>query len=183
MTARIGRIVVMLAVALLMASRGSAQISQGRIAGTVTDAQGAVLPGVTVTATSPSLIGARTAVTAGRRQLPVSRRMPSGTYKLTFELVGLQEGRARQHRGGHRPDDLRSTRSCRWAALTESVTVTGDSPLVDTSTTKIGTSLKGDALTAVPNSTDVWGALVGSARRAHAGLRRRRQPQEPAVGL
>ena len=43
--------------------------------------------------------------------------------------------------------------------LTESVTVTGDSPLVDVSTTKIGTSLKGDELIAVPNSTDVWGAL------------------------
>ena len=46
--------------------------------------------------------------------------------------------------------------------LTESITVTGDSPLVDTSTTTIGTNLKGDELIAVPNSTDVWGALSES---------------------
>ena len=46
--------------------------------------------------------------------------------------------------------------------LTESITVTGASPLVDTSTTAIGTNLKGDELIAVPNSTDVWGALSES---------------------
>ncbi len=46
--------------------------------------------------------------------------------------------------------------------LTESITVTGDSPLVDVSTTTIGTNLKGDELIAVPNSTDVWGALSQS---------------------
>ena len=40
--------------------------------------------------------------------------------------------------------------------------MTGDSPLVDTSTTTIGTNLKGDELIAVPNSTDVWGALSES---------------------
>ena len=43
--------------------------------------------------------------------------------------------------------------------MTESVTVTGDSPVVDVTTTKIGTNLKGDELIAVPTSTDVWGAL------------------------
>src|SRR6185503_3774148 len=41
-----------------------------------------------------------------------------------------------------------------------SLTVTADSPVVDVSTTKIGTSLKGEALIAVPNPTDVWGALA-----------------------
>ena len=46
--------------------------------------------------------------------------------------------------------------------LAESITVTGDSPLVDVSTTTIGTNLKGDELIAVPNSTDVWGALSQS---------------------
>ena len=40
--------------------------------------------------------------------------------------------------------------------------MTGDSPLVDISTTTIGTNLKGDELIAVPNSTDVWGALSES---------------------
>src|SRR5207302_7346481 len=44
----------------------------------------------------------------------------------------------------------------------ESVTVTGDSPIIDVTTTKVGTNLKGEALIAVPNSADVWGALSES---------------------
>ena len=73
------------AVAMLVPSAALAQIGQGRLTGTVSDAQGAVLPGVTVTATSPSQIGARTTVTEadGKYLFP---GMPSGTYKLTFEL-------------------------------------------------------------------------------------------------
>ena len=58
-----------------------------------------------------------------------------------------------------RPDDLGRTRSCRSRRSPRRVTVTGASPVVDVTTTKVGTSLKGDALIAVPNSTDVWGAL------------------------
>ena len=69
---RMGRWVVALAIGVLMASPGYAQLSQGRLAGVVTDAQGAVLPGVTVTATSPSLIGVQTTVTQadGRYMFP-----------------------------------------------------------------------------------------------------------------
>src|SRR3954468_19146286 len=57
--------------------------------GVVTDAQSAVLPGVTVTASSPALIGTQTAVTApnGSNRLPT---VPPGTYTLTCELSGFQ---------------------------------------------------------------------------------------------
>src|SRR5262249_17547705 len=48
------------------------------------------------------------------------------------------------------------------ASLAESVTVTGASPVVDVASTRVGTDLKGEALVAVPNSTDVWGALSES---------------------
>ena len=49
--------------------------------------------------------------------------------------------------------------SLKVASLAETVTVRGDSPVVDVTTTRVGTSLKGDELIAIPNSTDVWGAL------------------------
>jgi Carboxypeptidase regulatory-like domain len=54
-----------LAVAILIACAipGFAQMDQAHLTGTVTDSQNAVLPGVTVTITSPALMGARTAVT------------------------------------------------------------------------------------------------------------------------
>ncbi len=158
MRSRLGQLCLAVTVfSLFLVSPTQAQITQGRIAGTVTDAQGAVLPGVTVTATSPSLIGVRTTVSQadGNYMFPA---MPSGTYKLTFELEGFRKVER---------DNLQVTlgntvsfdAALQVGGLTESITVTGDSPLVDTSTTRIGTSLKGDELIAVPNSTDVWGAL------------------------
>jgi hypothetical protein len=154
------RWLVAFAAVVLIASPGYAQIGQGRLAGTVTDAQGAVLPGVTVTATSPSLIGVRTTVTQadGTYLFP---GMPSGSYKLAFELSGFKKFE-RDNIAVVLGQTISFDAQMEIGGLAESVTVTGDSPLVDTSTTRIGTNLKGDALIAVPNSTDVWAALSES---------------------
>ncbi len=72
----------------LLAVSASAQIGQGTLTGVLTDPQGAVLPGVTVTATSPALIGSRSTTTEvdGRFRLP---QLPSGVYKLKFDLSGF----------------------------------------------------------------------------------------------
>jgi outer membrane receptor protein involved in Fe transport len=141
----------------LLATAVYAQITQGRLTGTVTDSQGAVLPGVTVTATSPALIGIRTTVTQadGKFMFPA---MPTGVYKLTFELEGFKKVE-RDNISVTLGQTISFDAQLEVGALAESITVTGASPIIDTSTTKIGTSLKGDALIAVPNSTDVWGAL------------------------
>ena len=150
-------LVIVAIACVLMASPGYAQIGQGRLTGTVTDAQGAVLPGVTVTATSPALIGVRTALTEadGRFLFP---GMPSGTYKLTFELQGFRKI-DRDNVIVVLGQTISLDAQMQIGGLAENVTVIADSPVVDVSTTKIGTSLKGDALIAVPNSTDVWAAL------------------------
>lgn len=154
---KLTRLASLAAVALLVTAQVFAQTSQGRIAGTVSDAQGAVLPGVTVTATSPALIGARTTVSQadGSYMFPA---MPTGTYKLIFELEGFKKVE-RDNIQVVLGNTVSFDAQLQVGGLTESITVTGDSPLVDTSTTRIGTSLKGDELIAVPNSTDVWGAL------------------------
>jgi len=83
------RIVILLASVLAIAAPAMAQIDQGRLTGTVTDAQGAVLPGVTVTAKSPSLMGVRTTVSEGDGKYSIAS-LPSGPYELTFELSGFQ---------------------------------------------------------------------------------------------
>jgi carboxypeptidase family protein/TonB-dependent receptor-like protein len=158
MRARAVWFVVMAAAAgVLMAAPGYAQIGQGRLTGTVSDAQGAVLPGVTVTATSPSQIGVRTTVTEadGKYLFP---GMPSGTYKLAFELQGFRK-LERDNVAVVLGQTISFDAQMQIGGLAENVTVTADSPVVDVSTTKIGTSLKGEALIAVPNSTDVWAAL------------------------
>src|SRR5689334_25309089 len=65
-----------------------AQMDQGHLTGTVTDAQNAVLPGVTVTVTSPALMGSRSAVTEGDGRFKIGP-VPAGVYTVTFELSGF----------------------------------------------------------------------------------------------
>ena len=87
MTWNIRRGFVALALALAIPSMALAQgggaSSTGTIQGRVSDSSGAVLPGVTVTATSPSMIGAQTQVSNenGSYRFPA---VPPGAYTITF---------------------------------------------------------------------------------------------------
>jgi hypothetical protein len=69
-------------------AQGGGASSTGTIQGRVADAQGAVMPGVTVTATSPALIQPQTTVTSetGNYRFPA---VPPGVYSLSFELAGF----------------------------------------------------------------------------------------------
>ena len=67
----------------------AAAFAQASIAGTVKDASGAVLPGVTVEASSPELIEkVRTALSDGSGQYRIENLRP-GTYAVTFTLTGF----------------------------------------------------------------------------------------------
>ena len=85
-------LIAVLAVSLLIpvtaVAQGGGASSTGTIQGRAADASGAVLPGVTVTAISPSMIGAQTQVTNenGTYRFPA---VPPGVYSLTFELSGF----------------------------------------------------------------------------------------------
>src|SRR5712692_1611134 len=113
-----------------------AQLEPARLIGVLTDAQGAVLPGVTVTASSPTLIGTQTTSTetSGKYQFPA---LPPGTYTLTFELAGFKTFK---REGIILPIGkiLTVDAQMQLATLEESVTVRAVSPIVDTSTTKVG---------------------------------------------
>ena len=145
-------------IALLCApSPAAAQIEQARINGTVADAQGAVLPGVTVTARSATLIGVQTTVTEadGRFRFPA---LPGGTYEITFELTGFQTLK----RDGvvlRLGQTLTVDGQLQVAALQESVTVTGESPVVDVTTTAVGTTFDKEKLAGIPTATDMWSVL------------------------
>src|SRR3989442_1436943 len=77
------------ALLLVAVAPADAQVEQGRLLGTVKDAQGGVLPGVAVTATSPALIGQRTALTETDGRYLITN-LPSGPYAIKFELQGFQ---------------------------------------------------------------------------------------------
>ena len=112
-------------------AQGGGASSTGSISGEIKDAQGGVLPGVTVTATSPAQIGTLSAVTneAGIYRFPA---VPPGEYRLAYELAGFQSAvrdSLRVTLGGNTQVNL----VLNVANLQESVTVSGASPVIDTS--------------------------------------------------
>lgn len=142
---------------MAVAVPANAQLEQGRLVGTVTDAQGAVLPGVTVTATSPALIGSQSAVTEsdGQFRFPA---LPSGSYVLQFELSGFQTVR-RENIVLALGQTLTVDSQLQIATLQETVTVTSESPVVDLESTKVGSDFSGEKLVGVPSATDLWATL------------------------
>src|SRR5688500_1826101 len=139
-------------------ARGGGASSTGTIQGRVMDSQGAVLPGVTVTATSPSALGAQTAVTSetGNYRFPA---VPPGEYELTFELAGFNTLK----RSGIQIT-LGFTANVNvelaLATLQETVTVSGQSPVIDTSTTRVQQNFKMEQLQSIPNGRDMWALLA-----------------------
>src|SRR5690242_20222895 len=147
-----------LAFAVVVAGAAGAQNVTSHLTGTVKDAQGAVLPGVTVTATSPALIGSQTATTEanGTYQFP---SLPSGTYTLKFDLQGFRSF-TRENIVLPLGQTLTVDATLQLASLKENVTVTAESPVVDTQSTTMGNTMDVAKLIGVPSSTDLWGALA-----------------------
>jgi hypothetical protein len=134
--------------------------AQGTLTGTVRDASGAVLPGVIVEAASPVLIEkVRTVVSDGSGQWRIVD-LRSGTYSVTFTLEGFTTSRR---------DGIELTGSATLAVpvemrvgnLQETITVTGETPIVDVQSTRRETVLKGDVLQTLP-ATRSYGGLLNS---------------------
>jgi hypothetical protein len=132
----------------------------GAINGKVTDASDAVMPGVTVTITSPSQMGVRTAVTDSDGTYRFAA-VPPGDYVVTFELAGFSTVR---NEGIRVSLGFTATVNAelKVASLQESVTVTGQSPVVDTSATAIGNVFDAKQLSALPTSRDYFSLLAQS---------------------
>ena len=156
MTNRSRSLALALLVSLAFVSPLAAQ-DLGRLTGIVTDAQKATLPGVTVTALSPALIGNQTTITEvdGRYRFP---SLPPGRYTLTFELNGFQTTR-RENIVLALGQILNVDLQMNVATLQETVTVTAESPLVDVSSTKVGSEFSSEKLAAIPSATDIWATL------------------------
>ena len=134
--------------------------AQGTLTGTVRDESGAVLPGVTVEASSPALIEkVRTAVTDGSGQYRITALAP-GTYSLTFRLSGFNVIK----RDGI---ELSGTATLtipvemHVGALAETITVSGETPVVDIQSTQRETVLKADVVESIPGNRSV-GTLLNA---------------------
>ena len=145
---------------LSFASAQAVTSGTGALNGRVVDNSQAVMPGVTVTVTSPSLMGARTAVTDSDGQYRFTA-VPPGEYTVLFELAGFRSVRNEGIRVGV---GFTATVNAELAvaALEESIVVSGQSPVVDTSATQIGNSFDAKQLSALPTSRDYFSLLAGS---------------------
>jgi hypothetical protein len=119
----------------------------GAIQGKVTDTGGGVLPGVTVEARSSVLPGPRVTVTGadGTFQLPA---LPPGDYTLTFTLDGMQTAtrKAQVQLSEITPADAALT----VKGVTEAVTVTAESPIIDKTSAAITSGISSTQINAVP---------------------------------
>ena len=142
---------------LFVAALAFPQAGTGRLEGVVRDAQGLILPGATVTLTGAAVMGQRTATT----DVDGSYRflaLPPGTYNLSFGLSGFQtlnrEGVVVTSGATFTIDA-----SLQIATVAETVTVTGESPVVDVKQTGVSSTFDTQELQEVPSATDMWAVL------------------------
>jgi hypothetical protein len=136
---------------ILLAAPTSAQTGASGIAGVVKDSSGAVLPGVTVEAASPALIEkVRSAVTDGEGRYNIIDLRP-GTYEVTFSLPGF---------GSFKRDGVELTANFTAAinaemkvgSISETVTVSGQSPVVDVQNVATRNQISRETLDTVPTN-------------------------------
>ena len=134
--------------ALVLTAHVNAQERFGTLQGRVTDQQGASIPGVTVAVTSLSSGETRTFVTDSNGQFLAADLNP-GRYKVSFDLSGFTRV--------ERPDvsvvlgrTFEVNTEMSVAGLTESVQVTGESPLVDNRSTLIAHNVSAEEFDRLP---------------------------------
>jgi Carboxypeptidase regulatory-like domain/TonB-dependent Receptor Plug Domain len=149
---------LVMALSAALTTAAIAQVQTGSILARANDAQGAVVPGVAVTISSPVLVsGQMTGTTdaGGACRFP---SLPPGTYSIKMELQGFQSV-IRENIivavGQTTPVDLAMT----VATLQESVTVTGASPVIDTTNANVNVTLSQDLLQMTPNGRDIWSLM------------------------
>src|SRR5437762_1699345 len=138
----------------------AAVFAQASITGVVRDSSGAVLPGVTVEAASPVLIEkTKTGVSDGSGQYRIVDLRP-GTYTVTFTLTGFTTVK---REGIELTGSFVATINAdlKVGALAETITVTGETPVVDVQSAKRETVLNNDVIQTLP-ATRAAGALLNA---------------------
>jgi hypothetical protein len=154
-------------VLLLGAGVAGAANTTGTLIGNVTDGQGAPLPGVTVTVSSPAQIGGEKSVTTGADGTFNFPELAPGTYSARIELEGFATQEVKEIQ-------VRLDRTAKiivelpQAELTEQITVTAEVPLLDTTQTSIAQTYSQDYLENVPVGSDGrdYLAIIGQAAGA-----------------
>lgn len=132
--------------------------AQSAIGGVVKDTSGAVLPGVSVEAASDALIEKnRTVVTDGSGSYKIVDLRP-GIYVVTFTLPGFQ---VLKRENVELPSEFTATINAdlKVGGLEESVTVSGQSPIVDVTTAVHTQVLSRDSIDSIPTGRTIQGKI------------------------
>jgi len=149
------RVLLLLTVLVVLPASAYAQAS---ISGVIKDASGAVLPGVTVEAASPVLIEkTRSAVTDGTGQYRIINLLP-GKYSVTFTLAGFSTIRREdiELTGGF---NATVNADLKVGGVAETITVSGETPIVDTQSIRRQTTISNELMTAIPTARS-WAATA-----------------------
>src|SRR5215813_8660202 len=155
------RVCAVLLLALGGALPAAAQRTTGEIIGKVVDESGSILPGVTVTLHGAGVAGAPSVVTAdnGTYRFPV---LPPGTYQLEYTLSGFTTLRREDI-----PITVGSTVeldvTMKVGAIEESVTVSGESPVVNLSSSQVSTAYNSEWVRNAPVRRFSYFDLINSA--------------------
>jgi hypothetical protein len=145
--------------ALLVASAAAAQQGTTELRGRVVDAQGGILPGVTVTVRNQETGMFRETVSGGDGSFIASGLVP-GTYQVSAELQGFKKFERKDLRlevGKTASIDV----TMAVGSLEETITVTTESPLVDVTSKEIGGNITSDTLVKLPSVNGNFVGFVG----------------------
>jgi hypothetical protein len=156
---------------VLLTTSLHAQRTTGDLLGVVRDSSGAVLPGATVSVTGPNIPRAQTTVTSETGSYRIGN-LPPGTYTLTFELSGFRTA-VMQGLRVNVGATLEQNVGLELGSLAESVTVTGETPVVDTTSNEVGTTFDKDWVANAPSRRfgfyDLLAQAPGSVKGGDGG--------------
>jgi hypothetical protein len=148
----------------------NAQESTGRVFGVVRDGSGAVLPGTTVTASSPAIPGGPVAVVTNAQGEYRFAELPPGIYVLTVELAGFSKYVESEFRVTSGATTERNI-TLPLATVAETITVSGETPLVDTRRSGIAATKLLEEVESIPierrAATDYVSRLPGTTASSY----------------
>jgi len=151
------RLVWIFLIVMVLSGMTFAQAIDGIITGRVEDTSGARIPGVSITLTSPAIQGERTLITDEGGNFRF-QSLPAGMFTVTFELPGFKTlVRAGIIVEGGKTVTLPI--QLELATVAETVTVTGESPVVDLEQARIGVNFSSAIKDNVVNARNYWALL------------------------
>ena len=159
--------VCLIPLCLALAPSAFAQVTTGDIVGRVTDASGGVLPGATITIENAGTRDVRTAPTNESGDYAFNF-LPIGVYTVKIELSGFRPRSSRVTLSAG--DRTRVDARLQVGTVAESITVTGESPLVQTDSSTVSTLINLKNVQDLPVNGRKFGRLIQAIPGANEGL-------------